>query len=193
MSNISNFKTKLTGGGARPNLFKCKCYFPGAVAGGVGLTQLASFMIKGAQLPSSVIAPIEVPYLGRKLKVAGDRTFEPWTMTVINDEGMEIRNAFENWMDFINDNKSNTSYYSQVGTNALDYMAEIEVEQLGRDGAGHGLGNSGNPIKKYLLVDAFPTNLSAIDLNYETNDTIEEFTVEMNYQYWVSDTTRATS
>ena len=150
-------------------------------------------MIKGAQLPSSVIAPVEVPYLGRKLKVAGDRTFEPWTITVINDENMLIRDAFETWMDLINDNKANTSQYSQSGE-ALNYMRPVEVEQLGRDGAGHGLSSGlGAAIKGYKLIDAFPTNISAIDLNYETNDTIEEFTVEFNYQYWVSNTTAATS
>ena len=192
MSNISDFKSQLTGGGARPNLFKCKVYFPPELSTDT-LTKLGSFMIKGAQLPSSVIAPVEVPYLGRKLKVAGDRTFEPWTITVINDENMLIRNAFETWMDLINDNKSNTSAYSRTGE-ALNYMRPVEVEQLGRDGAGHGLSSGlGSAIKSYKLIDAFPTNISAIDLNYETNDTIEEFTVEFNYQYWVSDTTAAQS
>jgi len=192
MSNISDFKSQLTGGGARPNLFKCKVYFPPELSTDT-LTKLGSFMIKGAQLPSSVIAPVEVPYLGRKLKVAGDRTFEPWTITVINDENMLIRNAFETWMDLINDNKSNTSTYSQSGE-ALNYMRPVEVEQLGRDGAGHGLSSGlGDAIKRYKLIDAFPTNISAIDLNYETNDTIEEFTVEFNYQYRVSNTTAATS
>lgn len=190
MSNISDFKAQLSGGGARPNLFKCKVFFPPELATDT-LTKLGSFMIKGAQLPSSVINPVEVPYLGRKLKVAGDRIFEPWTITVINDENMLIRDAFETWMDLINDNKSNTSAYSQGGE-ALNYMRPVEVEQLGRDGAGHGISTGlGQPIKSYKLIDAFPTNISAIDLNYETNDTIEEFTVELNYQYWVSNTTAA--
>jgi hypothetical protein len=190
MSNISDFKSQLTGGGARPNLFKCKVFFPPELSTDT-LTKLGSFMIKGAQLPSSVIAPVEVPYLGRKLKVAGDRTFEPWTITVINDENMLIRNAFETWMDLINDNKSNTSAYSAKGE-ALNYMRPVEVEQLGRDGAGHGLSSGfGEAIKRYKLIDAFPTNISAIDLNYESTDVIEEFTVEFNYQYWVSNTTAA--
>ena len=191
MSNISDFKSQLTGGGARPNLFKCKVTFPRELSTDT-LTKLGSFMIKGAQLPASIVAPVEVPYLGRKLKVAGDRTFEPWTITVINDEGMEIRNAFETWMDLINDNKSNTSFYSVGGNKALNYMQSVEVEQLGRNGAGHGTSSGlGDAIKSYKLIDAFPTNISAIDLNYETNDTIEEFTVEFNYQYWVSNTTAA--
>lgn len=177
MANIDTFKGKLIGGGARPNLFKVYVNFPSAVGGD---TELASFMIKGAQLPSSVITPIEVPFRGRKLKIAGDRTFEPWTITVLNDSGMEIRRAFEQWMHLINRNEQNTSNYQNVN-DALSYMADMRVVQLDRS-----LNETDIGTYSYDIIGAFPTNISAIELNYETNDTIEEFTVELNYQYWLS-------
>lgn len=172
MANIDNFKAKLTGGGARPNLFKVICNFPAEAEGDA---ELASFLIKGAGLPASVIAPIEVPYRGRKLKVAGDRTFEPWTITVINDEGFVIRNAFERWMNSINEHLNNVGLI-----NPNDYQTDMTVQQLGKDDS---------VLKTIDLRGVFPTNLSQIELNYETNDTIEEYTVELQYQYWTSNTT----
>jgi hypothetical protein len=172
MANIDNFKAKLTGGGARPNLFKVICNFPAEAEGDA---ELASFLIKGAGLPASVINPIEVPYRGRKLKVAGDRTFEPWTITVINDEGFVIRNAFERWMNSINEHINNVGLI-----NPNDYQTDMIVQQLGKDDS---------VLKTIDLKGVFPTNLSQIELNYETNDTIEEYTVELQYQYWTSNTT----
>ena len=96
---VDDFKAKLLGGGARPNLFKATLNFPGYAAGNVELT---SFMCKAAQLPGSTIAPVVVPFRGRQLQIAGDRTFEPWTVTIINDSGMDVRNAMERWMNGIN-------------------------------------------------------------------------------------------
>lgn len=174
MAGLDIFKAKLKGGGARPNLFRVNLPFP-AVVGGSAEAELASFMIKAASLPSSVINPIEVPFRGRKLKVAGDRSFEPWSITVINDTTMDIRNAFERWMDLINANSENTSSYT--GNSALSYYSDILVHQLDRDDT---------ITKTYEIIGAFPTNVSAIDLNYDSNDTVEEFTVELNYQYWTS-------
>lgn len=164
-TNIDDFKARLTGGGARPNLFKVVCNFPGG-----GPTELASFMIKGASLPASNIAPIEVPFRGRKLKIAGDRTFEPWTITVINDNNMAIRRAFESWMGGINAHAANSG-----ATTPGAYMADMEVQQLDR---------TGGIIATYYFRGAFPTAVSAIDLNFETNDAVEDFTVELSYQYW---------
>lgn len=172
MANIDNFKAKLTGGGARPNLFKVICNFPAQAEGDA---ELASFLIKGAGLPASVINPIEVPYRGRKLKVAGDRTFEPWTITVINDEGFVIRNAFERWMNSINEHINNVGLI-----NPNDYQTDMIVQQLGKDDS---------VLKTIDLKGVFPTNLSQIELNYETNDQLEEYTVELQYQYWTSNTT----
>jgi hypothetical protein len=170
--NVDDFKAKLVGGGARANLFKVICNFPG-VAG--GNTELASFMIKGAALPASVVAPIEVPFRGRKLKVAGDRTFEPWSITVINDNNMSIRNAFEKWMNYINQHVVNAG-----SANPISYQTDMTVQQLDR---------AGKVVKEYTFRGTFPTNISAIELNFETNDAIEEFTVELQYQYWESNTT----
>lgn len=169
---VDDFKAKLTGGGARPNLFKATINFP-AYAGGD--SEFTSFMVKGAGLPASVIANIDVPFRGRQLKIAGDRTFEPWTITVINDAEMRVRNSFETWMSGINNHVENTGLQ-----NPTDYQADMIVEQLGKDGS---------VTKTYTLRGAYPTNISQIDLSYDTNDQIEEFTVEINYQYWESNTT----
>ena len=169
---VDDFKAKLTGGGARPNLFKATINFP-AYAGGD--SEFTSFMVKGAGLPASVIANIDVPFRGRQLKIAGDRTFEPWTITIINDSEMRVRNSFETWMSGINNHVENTGLQ-----NPTDYQADMIVEQLGKDGS---------VTKTYTLRVAYPTNISQIDLSYDTNDAIEEFTVEINYQYWESNTT----
>jgi hypothetical protein len=169
---VDDFKSKLIGVGARPNLFKAIVNFP-AYAGGD--TELTSFMCKGAQLPASVIAQLDVPFRGRQLKIAGDRTFENWSITVINDTGMEIRNAMERWMNGMNEHVNNTGL-----SNPTDYQADMAVEQLDK---------AGNVTKTYTIRGAYPVNVSAIDLSYDSNDAIEEFTVELAYQYWESGTT----
>ena len=169
---INDFKSKMIGGGARSNLFKVTCNFP-AYAG--GNSELAAFMIKAAQLPSSIIAPITVPFRGRQLQLAGDRTFEPWTITVINDTTMDIRNAFERWMNGINGHTTNTGL-----ANPVDYTADMIVEQLNK---------AGEVTKKYDIRGTFPTNISAIDISNDSENTIEEFTVELQVLYWESNTT----
>jgi hypothetical protein len=169
---VDDFKAKLRGGGARPNLFKATVNFPGYAGGDVELT---SFMCKGAQLPASIVAPIDVNFRGRQLRVAGDRTFEPWTVTVINDTDFSVRNAMERWMNGINAHQTNTGL-----TNPADYQADLVVEQLDKDAT---------TLKTYNFRGCFPTNIAAIDLNFDTNDQIEEFTVEFQVQYWESGTT----
>ncbi len=169
---VDDFKSKIRGGGARPNLFKATVNFPTYAAGDVELT---SFMCKGAQLPSSVTNVIDVPFRGRQLKVAGDRTFEPWTVTIINDTDFAVRDSMERWLNGINNHKANSGL-----TNPVDYQADLIVDQLDRDG---------NEIKTYNFRGAFPVNISNIELSYETVDTIEEFTVEFQIQYWESNTT----
>lgn len=169
---VDDFKSKLVGGGARANLFKVTCNFPGYAQGDVELT---SFMVKGAQMPASIVAPVPVLFRGRQLQLAGDRTFEPWTITIINDVGYEVRNAFERWMDGINSHNGNTGL-----TNPVDYQADMIVEQLDKQG---------NVTKRYDLRGTFPTNIGAIDLSYDSENTIEEFTVELQVQYWESGTT----
>ena len=169
---VDDFKSKLRGGGARPNLFRATVNFPGYAGGDVELT---SFLCKAAQLPASVMNVIEVPFRGRQLKIAGDRTFETWTATILNDTDFTIRNSMERWMNGINSHAANTGL-----TNPVDYQADLVVEQLDRDES---------ILKTYNFRGAFPINVSAIDLNYETVDTVEEFTVEFAIQYWESGTT----
>jgi len=169
---VDDFKSKLTGGGARANLFKATVNFPAYAGGDVELT---SFMVKSAQLPASVINPITLPFRGRQLQIAGDRIFEPWTITVINDVNMEVRNAFERWMNGINQHNANTGL-----TNPTDYQADMIVEQLNKDGVA---------TKRYNFRGTFPTNVSAIEVSYDAENTIEEFTVELQVQYWEADTT----
>ena len=168
MSNVDDFKSKLIGGGARANLFQVD------ITGGIDSGRLLEFMCKGAQLPASVIAQIDVPYRGRQLKVAGDRTFENWTITVFNDNDSKLRGEFEAWMNDINAHANNTG---ELDPSA--YQVQLNVVQLDR---------KGNPTKNYKIVVAFPVNISAIDLSYDANDAIEEFTVEFAYQYWTTGT-----
>ena len=167
---ISDFKSKLTGGGARPNLFEVELAFPNAVAIENDVLQKARFLVKAAALPASTIASVDIPFRGRILKVAGDRTFETWTITVINDVDFSIRSAFEKWMNSINKMTDATGL-----TNPIDYQKDAIVKQLDRDGS---------VLRSYKFWDIFPTNLSAMDLNYETTDTIQDFTVEMQVHYW---------
>ena len=169
---VDDFKSKLRGGGARPNLFKATVNFPGYAGGDVELT---SFLCKTAQLPASVMNVIEIPFRGRQLKIAGDRTFEPWTVTILNDTDFSIRNAMERWMNGINQHNNNTGLVDPV-----EYQADMIVEQLNK---------AGESVKRYDFRGTFPTNVSAIELSYDTENAIEEFTVELQVQYWESDTT----
>ena len=179
--NNSQFKSKLIGGGARPNLFEVELTTlpPNVVSDWDA--EVFSFMCKGANLPAQTIANIDVPFRGRIFKVAGDRTIEPWTITVINDEDFRFRNAFENWTQQIANLDDNLGT-----TDPSAYMTNAKVYQLGRgsekssQSAGSGDGNV--VLKEYEFIDIFPTSVSAIDLSYDTGDTIEEFTVEFQVQ-----------
>ena len=169
---VDDFKSKLAGGGARNNLFKVTMNFPSYAQGDV---ELSSFMCKAAQLPASVINPIVVPFRGRQLQIAGDRTFEPWTVTIINDTDFAVRDAMERWSNGINQHNANTGL-----VNPVDYQADMIVEQLNK---------AGESVKRYDFRGTFPTNISAIDLSYDSENQIEEFTVEFQVQYWESSTT----
>lgn len=169
---VDDLKSRLPGGGARANLFRATVEFPGYAGGD---SNLVSFLCKGAQLPASVVGQVDVPFRGQVLKVAGDRTFENWTVTIINDDLFKARDAFETWMNGINNHKQNQGF-----VNPATYQTDMIVEQLTRD----------NLVSKTCTVrGAFPINVSAIDLSYDTTDAIEEFTVEFAYQYWESNTT----
>ena len=166
---VDDFKSKLRGGGARPNLFKATINFPAYAQGDVEIT---SFLCSAAQLPASTLGLITVPFRGRQVKLAGDRTFDVWTPTIINDTDFGVRNAMERWMNRMNNHRQNTGL-----TNVNDYSADLIVEQLDKDGS---------TLKTYNFRGCFPTGISPIDLSYASTDVIEEFTVEFQVQYWES-------
>lgn len=168
---VDDFKAKIRGGGARPNLFQATLNFP-AYAGGSEITEVASFLCEAAQLPGSTLGSIVVPFRGRQLKMAGDRTFDVWTATIINDTDFKIRNAMERWMSGIGGHSENVGL-----TNPIDYEADLRIAQLDRNGS---------KIKEYIFNGAHPTDLSPIDVTYASTDEIERFTVTFQYQYWTT-------
>ena len=150
LRTISNFKSKLTGGGARANLFEVVLTFPDAAKPAQDVLEKARFLVKGANLPASNVAQIEVPFRGRVLKIAGDRTFDSWTVTVINDTDFAIRSAFERWSNTINRLSDNTGL-----TNPADYQADAYVYQLDRDGS---------TLRSYRFYDTFPVSYTHLTL-----------------------------
>lgn len=183
---LDAFKGKMIGGGTRSNLFEVELYFPDDAIPQDTTKDLVSdkarFLVKAAALPASNISNIAVPFRGRNLKIAGDRTFDPWSITVINDTDFVLRNAFERWMNLINKHEDNAGL-----TDPTSYQQDLFVRQLGRSTVA-----GTNPVsavqvpilKQYKFFGAFPTLVSAIDLSYENTDAIEEFTVELQYQWY---------
>lgn len=172
LRKITDFKSKLTGGGARPNLFEVELAFPDSISIDNDVKDKSRFLVKAAALPASNITPIDINFRGRILKIAGDRTFDTWTITVINDTDFAIRSAFEKWMNVINKLSDATGF-----NDPAEYQEDAFVHQLDRDGS---------TLRTYKFFDIFPTNISQMDLSYETIDTIEEFTVELQVLYWES-------
>lgn len=199
---ISEFKSRLAKGGARPNLFMVRLNFPTTLSNIVDidpidastdLTGQAEFLVKTAQLPASTIGVIDVPFRGRMLKVAGDRTFEPWSVTVINDGAFRLRKAFETWSRGVNALTENVSQLGYGSGDPISYCVDMTVFQLSRDNQTPSktptnmtaLGEDGmEVVRAYKFYDAWPSSLSAIDLSYESNDQVEEFTVEFQYNYY---------
>ncbi len=172
LRKITDFKSKLTGGGARPNLFEVELAFPDSISIDNDVKEKSRFLVKAAALPASNITPIDVNFRGRILKIAGDRTFDTWTVTIINDTDFAIRSAFEKWMNVINRLSDATGF-----NDPAEYQEDAYVHQLDRDGS---------TLRTYKFFDIFPTNISQMDLSYETVDTVEEFTVELQVLYWES-------
>jgi hypothetical protein len=169
---VDDFKAKLKGGGARSNLFKATINFPAYAEGDVEIT---SFLCEAAQLPGSTMGIIEMPFRGRILKMAGDRTFDTWSPSIINDTDFSVRDAMERWMNGMNAHATNTGL-----TNPVDYEADLVVEQLDKDGS---------TLKSYNFRGCFPTEVSSIDLNYSAENEIEKFVVTFQMQYWEAATT----
>jgi hypothetical protein len=185
---LSNFKSRLAGGGARPNLFEVTLpSFPGAAEDFWGEGENESntkmaFLCKAAQLPASTVAEIPVAFRGRQLKVAGERTFDPWTVTIINDEDFGLRTSFEAWMNKLSKLNDATGV-----TNPTSYMTNAYVKQLGRGKekfATENVGGESSVLRTYKFYDIWPTNVSEISLGYDQSDAIEEFTVTFAVQYF---------
>ena len=166
---ITDFKSKLSGGGARSNLFEVVLSFPDAAPADANVLDKSRFLVKSVAMPASTVTPLPVAFRGRTLNVAGDRTFESWTITVINDTDFSIRSAFENWMNTMNRVSDNTGI-----TDPALYQADAFVYQLDRDGS---------TLRAYHFYDLFPTNMSSIQLSYDT-ESIQEFSVEMQVLWW---------
>ena len=174
MANINDFKSRLKGGGARANQFKVTLPFPGFASVG-GETSDMAFLCTATSTPASNIADVAVPFRGRSLYVAGDRTFDTWSTTVLNDTDFKIYRATERWLNGINNMTDNEGL-----TNPSDYQVDAFVDHLDRNGA---------TLKSWTFRGLFPTALPGIALNYGTNDAVETFDVTWRYQYFETDTT----
>lgn len=172
--NVNEFRSQMQGDGARPNLFEVSMPFPAFALPGNAQTKM-SFMCKTAQLPGSTVGVVPVQYFGRELKFAGNRTFADWTVSVINDEDFVIRNAFERWMNGVNSHAGNLR--NAAAATSLGYTVDSEVRQYGKQG---------DVLKRYKFIGVFPTDVSPIDVDWGSNDAIEEFTVTLSYQWWES-------
>jgi hypothetical protein len=186
---IQDFRSALSGDGARPNLFECNLIFPtfatsggagntGGSADNLGVSQKFTFMARSAQLPGSSVNQVPVNYFGREIKFAGNRTFPEWTVTIINDEDFSIRNAFEKWLSGINSHVSNLR--SAQFSNSLGYTTDGTITQYDK---------LGKRSKRYIFRGMFPIDVSPIEMDWGANDSIEEFSVTFAYQWWESDTT----
>ena len=167
--NIADFQSALAEQGARPNLFEMTLTVP-SITGVVNTNW--SKLCKTAQIPGSTIGVVEVQYFGRPVKLPGNRTFENLTTTIINDEGFVLREALEDWMAFLNDHEKNIT----TSGLAAGYMGSLSLQQYSRDG--------NTDINPYVFNNVWPVNVAPIDLDWGTNDTIEEFTVEWAYDWW---------
>ena len=174
MANINDFKAKLAGGGARANQFKVTMPFPGYAQVGGEIEDLA-FLCTTAQIPAMNVGNINVPFRGRQIKIAGDRTFGDWSITVLNDTNFKLRNAFERWQNGINNMSDNEGL-----VNPADYQVDAFIDHLDRNGT---------TIKSYTLRGCFPTSISPIDLDMEPTDAVEDFDVSFRYLFFEARTT----
>ena len=189
--NVSTFASQgLPYGGARASLFEVFMTLPGAVNEAAAESQFR-FVCKASAVPTSTVGQVEVPYFGRKIKLSGNRTFENWSVTVLNDEDFIVRNAFEKWSSYINsheNNLRNPGVNSEVGLGSYRTVATVRhYAKTSVLGGGGTVGDNAIPTREYTFVNIFPLNIAAIDLNWETTDAIEEFTVEFAYDYWTVD------
>jgi hypothetical protein len=176
--NVAEFRANMIGDGARPNLFSVSLVFPTIAANGTAAGQQTTFMAKSAQLPGSTVGTVPLFYFGRELKFAGNRTFTDWTLQIINDENFAIRNALESWMNSINSHAGNVR--NSAAASPSSYTVDAIVTQYGK---------TGNVLKEYKFVGLFPLDIAPIDLDWGSNDVIEEYSATFAFQYWESNTT----
>ena len=175
--NITEFRSRLTGGGARSNLFEVSIDFPDLAIDQRLVTDKVPFLVKAAEIPASNLGNIPVPYRGRVLPVAGDRTFDPWTVTIINDNDFIIRDAMEKWSNSINDLQT-----AQGTINPEVYQRSARVKQLSRQGTGPG--DDEKILRTYKFEGIYPNTVSSIPLDFGATDQIEEFQVTFNYLFY---------
>jgi hypothetical protein len=176
--NVAEFRANMIGDGARPNLFSVSLVFPTIATNGTAAGQQTTFMAKSAQLPGSTVGTVPVFYFGRELKFAGNRTFTDWTLQIINDENFLIRNSLESWMNSINSHTGNVR--NGAAASPSSYTVDAIVTQYGK---------TGNVLKEYKFVGVFPLDIAPIDLDWGSNDVIEEYSATFAFQYWESNTT----
>ena len=169
MAKIDDFKANLIGGGARANQFRVTITPPPGIAIGLDVRR-SSFLAKASNLPGQTLGEIAIPFRGRNIYIAGDREFETWSTTFINDTDFMVRNAIERWMNGINDTVENTGVSSPA-----EYSADLFVEQLDRDDT---------ILKSYIFRNAYPLTSAQIDVAADTTNTIEEFEVTWRYQHF---------
>ena len=192
--NINEFKNALGGGGARSSLFEVQLTFPKSLTTSVdGVSDLfaielepaertLTFMCKTASIPSATVTTVDIPFMGRKVSCVGTRTFEPWAITIINDENFLVRKAFEVWMAAMNGHSTNMKGGS-VSSSPISYQTDAVVKQFSQGVNQY----KGKPLRVYKFINIFPTELSSIDLNWENENTVEEFSVTLKYDYWVGE------
>lgn len=172
--SISDFLAQLSGGGARPNQFRVTMPFP-VFSTESNETEQLRFLARSTAIPSATIGVVEVPFRGRQIPIAGDKTFEEWNITVVNDTDFDLRNAFERWSNAIQE------HGNPVGIVApAEYMVDADVDQLGRDDS---------VLKTYTMIGAWPINVGQIELSMDSNDEIETFEVGLRFVHWQSNTT----
>ena len=176
--NVAEFRANMVGEGARPNLFSVSLVFPIIASNGSLASSKTTFMAKASQLPGSSIGTVGVNYFGREMKFAGNRTFADWSLTIINDEDFVVRNSIESWMNSINSNVSNVR--APAASRPAGYTTDATVTQYGK---------TGDVLKTYNFVGLFPVDLAPIELDWGSNDAMEEFQVTFAYQYWEANTT----
>jgi hypothetical protein len=175
--NVNDFISRgLEYGGARPSLFEVRLYPPGAVQLDASSVQKFSFMCQAANLPPATMSSIDVPYFGRKIKVAGERTFQDWSLTIMNDEDFKVRALFEKWSNSLNSLESNLR---KSGLDTENYKADLDVIQYAKDG---------EIIRSYTIIGAFPTDVSGIEVNWSSTGAVQTFTTSLAYDYWIPQT-----